>query len=59
VGRVGTLCRDHCFDNGLVMRAVRDAMVLSPPLILTREQIDGLIDLARHCLDLTAKDMGR
>ena len=57
VGRVGTLCRDHCFANGLVMRAVRDGMVLSPPLIIETPQIDELIDKARLCLDLTAKDL--
>ncbi len=58
LGRVGTLCRDHCFANGLVMRAVRDAMVLSPPLIIEPAQIDELVVKARHCLDLTARDLG-
>src|SRR5215472_347564 len=24
---VGTICRDHCFANGLIMRAIRDTMV--------------------------------
>lgn len=50
---VGTLCRNHCFDQGLVMRACGNRMVLAPPLIITEEQIDRLIDLALHCLDLT------
>lgn len=58
LGRVGTLCRDHCFQNGLVMRAVRDGMVLSPPLIIDKPQIDALVETARLCLDLTAKDLG-
>jgi putrescine---pyruvate transaminase len=52
-GKVGTLCRDICFDNGLVMRAVRDTMIVSPPLVITAAQIDELADKARHCLDLT------
>src|SRR5690625_18099 len=25
VGRVGTICRDHCLDSNVVIRAVRDA----------------------------------
>ena len=50
---VGNLCRDLCFQNGLVMRAVGDKMVASPPLIISKEQIDELIDLAAQCLDLT------
>ena len=52
-GEVGTICRDHCFGNGLIMRAVRDTMIVSPPLIITREQIDELTAKARRCLDLT------
>ena len=56
---VGTMCRNHCFENGLVMRAIRDTMVLSPPLILTREQADEIVRLARYCFDQTAKQLGR
>ncbi len=52
-GEVGTLCRDFCFDNGLIMRAVRDTMIVSPPLIITAEEIDELARRARRCLDLT------
>jgi putrescine aminotransferase len=57
VGEIGTLCRDICFANGLVMRAVRDAMVISPPLVMTKAQIDELISIAKKCLDLTAKEL--
>jgi putrescine---pyruvate transaminase len=55
---VGTMCRNHCFSNGLVMRAIRDTMVLSPPLILTREEADEIVRLARYCFDQTAKELG-
>jgi putrescine aminotransferase len=34
------------------MRAVRDTMIISPPLVITRAQIDELVDKARRCLDL-------
>ena len=57
-GRVGTLCRDHCFANGLVMRAVRDTMIISPPLVLSHAEADELVDKAWKCLDLTARDLG-
>jgi putrescine aminotransferase len=50
---VGTICRDFCFQNGLIMRAVRDTMIIAPPLVITREQIDELAEKARRCLDLT------
>ena len=32
-GTVGMICREFCFENGLVMRAVRDSMIISPPLV--------------------------
>ena len=57
-GEVGTRCRDHCFANGLVMRAVRDTMIIAPPLVMERDHVDELLDKARLCLDLTAADLG-
>jgi putrescine aminotransferase len=54
-GKVGTLCRDISVQNGLIMRAVRDTMIISPPLIITREQVDELIDTTKKVLDLTAQ----
>ncbi|AZE51835.1 Omega-amino acid--pyruvate aminotransferase [Pseudomonas chlororaphis] len=54
VGRgVGMICRQFCFDNGLIMRAVGDTMIIAPPLVITREEIDELVSKARKCLDLT------
>jgi putrescine---pyruvate transaminase len=52
-GEVGTICRDFCFQNGLVMRAVRDTMIVSPPLVINQEQLDELAGKAWKCLDLT------
>ena len=56
-GAVGTLCRDICFESGLVMRAIEDTMVISPPLCITREEIDELINLVIRCLDQTAEQI--
>jgi len=58
-GAVGTRCRDHAFRNDLVMRAVRDAMVLAPPLVATRDEIDEMVDKAKAAIDATARDLGR
>ena len=57
-GKVGGICRTHCTENGLVMRAVRDIMVMSPPLVITTQQIDEMIGLARKAIDATARDIG-
>ncbi|MEZ5872938.1 MAG: aspartate aminotransferase family protein [Nitratireductor sp.] len=51
VGSVGTLARDNSFANGLVMRAVRDSLILSPPLVLSHEEADILVEKARKTLD--------
>lgn len=53
---VGMICRGHCFAIGLVMRAVGDRMIISPPLIMTHAQIDELMALIVRCLDLTYAD---
>src|SRR5690606_30789671 len=50
-GKVGFLCRDTCFRNGLVMRSVGDTMIIAPPLVITREEIGQLIEKARRCTD--------
>ncbi|HOV04129.1 MAG TPA: aspartate aminotransferase family protein [Kaistiaceae bacterium] len=51
VGEVGTLTRDMSFRNGLVMRAVRDSLILSPPLVISKSEIDELVARARKTLD--------
>ncbi len=58
-GTVGTLCRDISFQNGMVMRAVRDSMIISPPLVLTEEEADQLIAIARKTLDDTYVELKR
>ncbi|MNT03003.1 L-Lysine-8-amino-7-oxononanoate aminotransferase [compost metagenome] len=50
---VGMICRQFCFDNGLIMRAVGDTMIIAPPLVITPAEIDELVTKARKCLDLT------
>jgi putrescine aminotransferase len=54
---VGMMCRAHCFNNGLIMRAVGDRMIISPPLVMTRAQIDEMMALIRQCLDATLADL--
>ena len=49
------VCRGHCFENGLIMRAVGDTMIISPPLVISKSEIDELVEKARKCLDLTAR----
>jgi len=55
VGKVGEICRDFCFANGLVMRAVGDKMIIAPPLIMSEAEIDELMEKVTLCLNLTAE----
>ena len=53
--KVGETCRNFCFETGLVMRAIGDTMIISPPLTMTKNEIDELIKLAQKSLELTAE----
>jgi len=54
---VGMLCRKHMFDNGVIMRAVGDRMIVAPPLSMSCAQIDEMVERIRSCLDLTLEEV--
>jgi putrescine aminotransferase len=54
---VGMVCRGHMFNNGMIMRAVGDRMIIAPPLVMTCAQIDEMIGKIRFCLDATLADV--
>ncbi|MEM9697388.1 MAG: aspartate aminotransferase family protein [Pseudomonadota bacterium] len=56
-GTVGLICREHCFANNLVMRHVGDRMIVSPPLIITPEEIEIFAARALKALDATYSDL--
>ena len=58
-GTIGMICRDFSFNQGLIMRAVRDSMILSPPLTLSHAEADELVATARRVLDLTHAELIR
>jgi len=53
-GTAGPLVRDLCIKNGLMVRAVRDTLVMSPPLIITHGEIDRMIGAIGASLDEAA-----
>jgi putrescine---pyruvate transaminase len=54
---VGMLCRDHCFANGLIMRAVGDRMIIAPPLACNKADLDEMMKRVHICLDATLEDV--
>ncbi len=47
----GVVVRDTCIDIGVVLRAVGDTIVCAPPLTLSRDEADVIVDTARSALD--------
>lgn len=54
-GNVGSLCRNIALKNGLILRATYDSMLISPPLVISRLEIDELFEKAWKSLNETAE----
>jgi putrescine aminotransferase len=52
-GKAGLICREACFANNVISRSVGDSMVLSPPLVIAKDEIDELMKRMRKSLDQT------
>ncbi|MGE0595896.1 MAG: aminotransferase [Hyphomonadaceae bacterium] len=49
-GKAGPIVRDICIRNGLMVRGIRDTIVMSPPLIFTHDEIDRAIAIIDQSL---------
>lgn len=58
-GTVGLIARDFSFAEGLVMRAVRDGLILAPPFTLSYAEADQIVAAAWRVLDLTLAELKR
>ena len=47
----------HCEKLGLIVRPVYNMLVMSPPLIITRAQVDDLVGILRKGIELTIEDL--
>jgi adenosylmethionine-8-amino-7-oxononanoate aminotransferase len=53
-GAVGAYCQQRCQEHGLIVRAVAGSSIaFCPPLIITQQQVDELIQKAERALDDT------
>ena len=50
-GKAGPIVRDLCIQNGLMIRAIRDTLVMSPPLTISHAEIDRMLGIIRQSLD--------
>lgn len=49
-GKAGPIVRDACIKNGLMVRGIRDSIVMCPPLIITRAEVDRMVDIIGRSL---------
>ncbi|MDN2568290.1 aminotransferase [Aquibium sp. A9E412] len=57
-GAAGVAVRDAAIEAGLMLRAVGDTMILSPPLIWTHQEIDIACERIRAALDAAHGRLG-
>ena len=50
-GTAGPIVRDLCIKNGLMVRGIRDSIVMCPPLIITEAEIDQIVDTIEKALN--------
>jgi putrescine---pyruvate transaminase len=50
-GAAGAIVRDICIDNGLMVRAIRDTLVMCPPLVITHAEIDEMVGILGKSLE--------
>ncbi|MFC3099861.1 aspartate aminotransferase family protein [Altererythrobacter lauratis] len=50
-GNAGPVVRDVCIKNGLMVRGIRDTIVMCPPLIISHDEIDEMIAIIARSLD--------
>ncbi|MGI9353141.1 MAG: aminotransferase [Rhizobiaceae bacterium] len=55
---IGALIDEHCQEMGLIVRPLINMCVFSPPLIITKDQIDEMFDILEAGIRKAAKDLG-
>jgi len=56
---VGKRIDAHCQELGLLVRPLINMCVMSPPLIITRDQIDDMVAILRQGIERTQEDLQR
>ena len=54
---LGDLVDGYCHEFGLLVRPLINVCIMSPPLIITREQIDDLVLALRKALEKAQADL--
>jgi beta-alanine--pyruvate transaminase len=49
-GKFAQAVHTHCFDRGVMVRAVGESVVMSPPLVIERAQVDRIVEALSEAL---------
>ncbi|MGE4576034.1 MAG: aminotransferase [Candidatus Pseudothioglobus sp.] len=55
--KVGTRIANHCQNRGLIVRPLAHMNVLSPPLVMTRKEVDKMVNILRESIIETISDL--
>ena len=54
---IGKRISNHAEDLGLIVRPIVDLNVMSPPLTMSRDDVDFITDTLRQAIELTMDDL--
>lgn len=57
--KVGSMVDEHCRGLGLLVRPFANICIMSPPLVITKSQVDDLVAALRKGFELTLEDLRR
>ncbi|MDX1737211.1 MAG: aminotransferase [Alphaproteobacteria bacterium] len=57
--QIGSLIDKHCQELGLIVRPIYSSCVMSPPLTITKEQIDDMVSMLRKGIEMAQQDLIR
>jgi putrescine aminotransferase len=54
---IGELCADYCINNGLIVKNWEGRIIIAPPLITSKNQIDTIVHMIQRSLDQVFHDI--
>ena len=57
-GVVAAVCRENLRARGIIVRAVRDTLLIAPPFVVTHDQVDDIVDTLEAAFEDIRKELG-
>ncbi len=55
--KLGLIIDKHCVELGMIVRPIGNICVMSPPLIITKGQIDDMVEILREGITRASKEI--